>query len=235
LRRDWGILRATGGVLLGAAVSGCSSPPVLPANPTWEDVAPIFRGECNSCHGYTAAQTGASYRFDFFDMTTDTCGDAVMALDKGLFLAGSALVAKDVKTDVVPQGGAQWPRMPPQPSPALPDWERNAIEAWAGQPVKGSPPPGNRPPTLDLYDYPATADKTLTFTAVLSDPDDNAALGVIEVNGLATLQMNRTGSFAVSFDSSSWPTGPQSVKVVLCDGWAKAEYYLSTVQIAHKP
>jgi hypothetical protein len=234
LKRDWGILRATGGVLLGAAMNGCSSAPVEPVNPTWEDVAPIFRGECNSCHGYTAAQTGASYRFDFFDVTTTVCGDAASSLDSGLYLAGSALVARDIKTDVVPQGSAEWPRMPPQPSPALPDWERDALERYATQPVKGTPPADNLPPTLELYGYPATADKSLAFTAVLSDPNDDAALGVIEVNGL-WFHMNRTGSFSVNYDSSSWPTGPQPVHVVLCDGWTKAEYELSTVQITHKP
>ena len=48
---------------------GCSSTPAEPSDPAWADVAPIFRGECNSCHGWNAGQTGGGYRFDFFDVT----------------------------------------------------------------------------------------------------------------------------------------------------------------------
>lgn len=231
-------MRAT--LLAGACLAtsagtvGCSSPPAEPLNPGWADVAPIFRGECNSCHGWTAKDTGSSYRFDFFDVTTDVCGDAALALDRGVILAGKTLAANQIETDVLPRGGAAWARMPPQPSPALPDWERDTVERWAAQPVKGAAPSGNRPPTLALAGYPASADKMLAFTVALQDPDDDAALGVIEVNGLAFL-MNRTGSFAVSFDSSSWPAGPQPVTAIVCDGWARAQYDLRSVQIAHAP
>jgi hypothetical protein len=215
-----------------SAAGGCSSTPVEPASPAWSDVAPIFRGECNSCHGWTAKETGGSYRFDFFDVTADVCGDAALALDRAVILAGATVAANQIKADVVTKSGAQWPRMPPQPSPALPSWERDTIERWTAQPVKGAPPTGNSPPTIDLSAYPATADETVGFTVVLSDPDDDAAVGVIEANGTAFL-MNRTGSFAVRFDSSSWPAGAQPIKAVVCDGWNKAEYQLGSVQIAH--
>jgi hypothetical protein len=223
----------------------CSSTPTEPQTPTWADVAPIFRGECNGCHGWNAAQTGAGERFDFFDV--DVCGDAALAIapectletlmsgecSPNVILAGSPLATPSIETDVVAQGGAAWPRMPPQPSPALPDWERGTIERWAAQPVKGPAPPGNQPPTITVEGYPATADAQLAFTAILEDPDDEAAIGIIEVNGLG-FPMNRTGSFAVSFDSSSWPPGPQPVKVVLCDGWvANTTPNLGTVQIEH--
>ena len=53
-----------------------------------------------------------------------------------------------------------------------------------------------------------------------------------EVNGFGFL-MNRTGSFAVDFDSSSWPAGPQDVTAVLCDGWTNTRIDLGTVQIKH--
>jgi hypothetical protein len=226
--------RATGLLSLAAAaaaLAGCSEPPVEPAEPAWADVAPIFRGECNSCHGWTAKQTGGSYRFDFFQMSAETCGDAALALDSGVILAGNALAAGQIAADVQKQGSSSWARMPPPPSPALPDWERSTVERWAANPIQGTEPKGNRPPTLDLSSYSAKADRTFSFTTVLEDPDGDAALGVIEVNGLAFL-MNRTGSFTVSFDSSSWPNGSQDVKMVVCDGWAKGEYH-DSVQIAH--
>jgi hypothetical protein len=214
-----------------AAGLGCSATPTEPQTPTWADVAPIFRGECNSCHGWTAGQTGAGYRFDFFDVSA--CGEAALAIGQGVILAGSPVAAPQIEMDLVPQGSAAWPRMPPEPSPALPDWEVGALQRWAAQAIAGPAPPGNRPPTLSVEGYPTTAGAELAFTAILQDPDDDSAIGVIEVNGYAFL-MNRTGSFAVRFDSSSWPPGPQPVKAVLCDGWvASTTPNLGTVQVKH--
>ena len=126
-----------------------------------------------------------------------------------------------------------WPRMPPQPSPALPKWEHDTLERWAARPVKGPPPSDNRAPTITVSDFPAIAGAELAFTAVLDDPDGDSALGVIEVNGFGFL-MNRSGAFSVSFPSSSWPVGPQVVKAVLCDGWSSTstvEIPLGTVQV----
>lgn len=227
----------------------CNSTPTEPQNPTWADVAPIFRGECNSCHGWNATQTGSGERFDFFDV--DVCGHAVLAVAPGCTLAtlasgdcipnvlfaGSPLAAASIKTDVVAMGGAAWPRMPPQPSPALPGWERDTIERWATQPagvppVKGPPPPGNLPPNITVEGYPATASNQLAFTAILEDPDDDAAIGIIEVNGWG-FPMNRTGSWAVNFDTSSWPAGSQDLTAVVCDGWNSKTTDLGTVQIKH--
>jgi hypothetical protein len=222
--------------------AGCSLEPTAPAHPTWANVAPILRGECVSCHGWTATDrpanaagvhpenTGGSLRFDFFDLAP--CGDAAQALDANVSLAGSPIVTAQLGTDVLPQNGASWPRMPPQPSLALPDWELETIERWAPQPAKGPPPPGNRPPTIAVDQFPAVVDATLTFTAVIDDPDGDSVLGVIEVGGLAFL-MDRPGSFAVSLDSTSWPSGPMRPIAVLCDGWVSQSYDLGPVQIQH--
>ena len=173
---------------------GCSSTPAEPENPAWADVAPIFRGECNGCHGWNAGQTGAGFRFDFFDVTSDVCGDAALALGNGVILAGSPLAAPHIAADVVTQPGATWPRMPPQPSPALPKWERDTLERWAAQPVKGPPPPDNRAPTITVSDFPVHRWKRARLHGGLADPDGDSALGVIEVNGFGFL-MNRPGSF----------------------------------------
>jgi hypothetical protein len=229
--------RASAGLAVTAIFVGlaCDSPPAEPEDPAWADVAPIFRGECNSCHGWTAGQTGSGYRFDFFDVTAAVCGDAALALGTGVLLAGSPAAAPLIETDVVAQGGEMWPRMPPQPSPALPDWERDTIERWTARPVKGPPPPGNRAPVITVSDFPATAGAALAFTAVIDDPDGDSVLGVIEVNGLAFL-MNRSGSFDVSFASATWPSGPQDVQAVLCDGWGPAsiaQIPLGAVQVKH--
>jgi hypothetical protein len=217
------------------AATGCSSTPTEPLNPGWADVAPIFRGECNGCHGWTAPTTGSGYRFDFFEATKEVCGDAALAMESGVILAGSPAAAPQIQTDLLTQPGAQWPRMPPQPSPALPDWERDALERWTVLPIKGPPPPGNRAPNISVGGFPTAANAQLSFTAIIDDPDGDSTIGVIEVNGLAFL-MGRPGSFDVQFDSSTWPVGPQSVSAVLCDGWSSASIAtipLGSVQIQH--
>ena len=77
-------------------VVACESTPAEPQNPAWADVAPIFRGECNGCHGWNAGQTGGGYRFDFFDVTESVCGKAARALGTELALAGSPLAPDGV-------------------------------------------------------------------------------------------------------------------------------------------
>jgi len=231
-----GLLVSVVSVVFGLMAGvGCSSTPVEPENPAWADVAPIFRGECNGCHGWNAGKTGGGYRFDFFDATPAVCGDAALALGTGAILTGSSLAPPQIVVDVVAQQGAMWARMPPQPSPALPGWERDTLQRWAARPVKGPPPPDNRAPTITVGNFPATAGAELAFTAVIDDPDADSVLGVIEVNGFGFL-MNRPGSFSVSFPSSTWPAGPHEVKAVLCDGWGAAttvEIPLGTVQVKH--
>jgi hypothetical protein len=232
-RRNLSGLVIFGLIVVGALTGlGCTSPPAEPESPAWADVAPIFRGECNGCHGWNAGQTGGGYRFDFFEVTPEVCGDAALALGTGAILAGSPTAPPKIAADILTQPGVMWPRMPPQPSPALPKWERDTIERWTEQPV-GPPPAGNRPPTIAISNFPATANTELAFTAVIADPDGDSVLGVVEVNGLAFL-MNRPGSFNVSFGSSAWPVGPQDVKAVLCDGWVRpTEVPLGKVQVKH--
>jgi hypothetical protein len=223
-------------LLLGAgavavmAGGACTAPPSAPEHPTWVDVAPILRGECNECHGSTAPTTGALYRFDFYEMNAATCGEAARALPAGTaLLAGAA--APLIKTDITPMVDGH-PRMPPLPAAPLLDWERDTLTRWGAQPAKGSPPPDNHAPTIELGQLPFTVDQQLAFTAVVSDPDGESVIGTIEIGGYAFL-MNRSGSFAVSFDSSQWPPGSQRLTAYLCDGWTNVSYDLGPVQITH--
>jgi hypothetical protein len=233
------------GTLLSLLVAlGCEAPASVPNHPTWADVAPILRGECGNCHGWTASDrpanaagvrsenTGGSYRFDFFDVTPDVCGDAVLALDTTVTLAGSPAATIQIKADLVPQNGARWPRMPPQPSSGLPDWELRTIERWVADPVKGPPPTGNRLPTIKVSQLPSTANGQLAFTAIIDDPDGDPLLGVIKVGDVAFL-MNRQGAFGVGFDTSGWPAGTVHPIAVVCDGWANTTTDLGPIEIKH--
>jgi len=234
---------AVGVGILGILLEGCGAPAV-PAHPAWADVAPIVRGNCVGCHGWTASDrppnaagvhppnTGGGLRLDFYDVTEAVCGDAALAIDPGVPLAGSAGVVPEIAADLVVQPGAQVPRMPPEPYPALQSWELETLERWATDPVKGLPPPGNRPPTIATNRLPATVDQQLTFTAILDDPDGDSVIGVVEVPG-QDLLMNRPGAFDVTFDSSVWPSGPVYPIAVLCDGWTKTTVQLGPILVQH--
>jgi hypothetical protein len=226
------------------AAAACGPTAEAPSHPTWSDVAPVLRGECVSCHGWTASDrpadaagvhppnTGGSLRLDFYDVTSAVCGDAALAIDPTVSLAGSPSVASQIAADVVETAGARWPRMPPQPSPALPSWELDTLARWATAPVKGPPPPTNRPPTITVNQLPAEVDRTLSFTVVIDDPDGDAVVGVIEVGGL-TFLMNRSGSFDVRLDASAWPAGVVHPTAILCDGWARRSTDLGPVTVQH--
>jgi hypothetical protein len=219
--------------LAGALISAaCSPAETVAIQPTWSDVEPIVGGACASCHGPTAKTTGGSYRLDFYEMSTALCGDAALALDAGVILAGTASVPALMGSDIQVAAGARWPKMPPLPAPSLADWELQTIERWAKSPVKGPPPTGNRAPTISTSKLPEVANGTLAFTAVVADPDGDPVVGVVEVAGFAFL-MNRSGTFAVTFDSSKWPAGTVRPTAVLCDGWAPKSYDLGPIQIAH--
>jgi hypothetical protein len=234
---------AVSAAVLAALMAGCESPAV-PAHPAWADVAPIVRGNCVGCHGWTASDrppnaagvhppnTGGDLRLDFYDVTEAVCGDAAAAIDPSVSLAGSAAVAQQIATDLVVQPGAQTPRMPPQPYPPLQSWELQTIERWTSDPVKGPPPPGNRPPTIATNQMPSTVDQQLAFTAILDDPDGDSVIGVVEVPGLEFL-MNRPGSFDIAFDSSDWPPGPIYPIAVLCDGWTSTTVELGPIVVQH--
>ncbi|HEY4184383.1 MAG TPA: hypothetical protein VGP07_04905 [Polyangia bacterium] len=219
---------ASAELFAGAVGSGCDSHDV-PAQPTWADVEPIVRGACLQCHGSNAPISGSSYRFDFYDMTSDVCGDAAAALaGQGLAHSLSALIG----TDVTPPGSGWRARMPPSPAQSLLDWQRETLQRWAAKPQRGLPHGENRRPEIQLSAASAMVDKSLPFSAVVSDPDGEAVAGVLKI-GDAVLAMDRAGTFGGAVDTSAWPNGTQPISAVLCDGWDSVTYELGNVLVNH--
>jgi hypothetical protein len=216
--------------LVLSLAGACTPAPSEPVNPTWADIEPITVGECASCHGPTAAQTGGGYRLDLFDMTKEVCGDAAQALMPGTLLAGGA--APLIGADVTPPTTGGRSRMPPAPGPSLTDWERGALQRWAVQPSKGPPPQNNQPPTIEFGQLPAVADNRLQFTLVTRDPDNDPVVGVLEIANVV-YAMDRSGAFSVDLDTSTWPSGPQNLNAVLCDGWTNVTIHLGPISITH--
>jgi len=153
--------------LLLALMLACSEAPPVPEHPTWADVEPILRGQCNHCHGATAETTGSAaaitglsggavYRLDFFDINDGACGAAAVAISPSTAARNAASLMRESVASV----NGNRPRMPPAPAPLLSQWEREVIDRWTRMPppAKGGPPWTNRMPRLQIYNFPATAD-----------------------------------------------------------------------------
>ena len=222
--RNW--LAARTGVLSVAVAAGlaqlaaCRSSPAVPDHPTWSDVEPILRADCLQCHGGSAATTGSLgavvYRFDFYDVTTDVCGDAAAAVPSSPFAAGLAGL---ISMDITSVDGSTRPKMPPAPSPSLADWEWQTLLRWTVDPRKGAYPEGNRPPTIRLTADTRQVDSRFTFSALLEDPDGQSAIGVLTI-GASTLKLDRPGAFSAILDTSGWPPGDVPIAATVCDGWS---------------
>lgn len=223
-------------VLASVLTASCASPPHAPEAPTWADVEPIMRAQCNHCHGATARKTGAVgalvYRFDFYDMTEAMCGEAAAGMENGqgqqMARGWSALI----KSSIVPRDGAR-ARMPPAPAAPLADWQRDTLLRWADQPFppRGAPGRENRRPQIRLS-VPNSANGRLSVIAVVDDPDGESVVGVLKLGGL-TMKMDRAGSFGATLDTSGWPDGRYPFSAVLCDGWGSTSYRLGSVEVLH--
>jgi hypothetical protein len=220
-------------VLVGS--SACVADPEVPTAPSWADVEPILRGSCTHCHGSSARETGSSgtlaYRFDFYDMTPTICGDAAQVLEgQNLARAWAPLI----KADVTSPGSGWRPRMPPAPAESLADWQRETLVHWASQttPPRGEPGHNNGRPDIQLDAASATANKTLNFSAVITDPDGEAVVGILKIGDLS-LNIDRSGAFATTIDTSTWVAGRYPMSAVLCDGWDSVTYDLGAVNITH--
>jgi len=229
---------------LVAMLAGASGTPACePAHPvaehpTWVDVEPILRADCLQCHGgsasLTGSVTGATYRFDFYDLTPEVCGEAASAVDTtalpATVLAGAS--AALIATSITSVDGTTRPRMPPAPSPALADWEWQTILRWTDLPEKGTRPE-NQAPVLRIASLSRSVDRALSYSVIVEDPEGQSAVGVLTI-GSFKLKMNRPGAFAGAIDTSSWPEGEAAVQAVVCDGWTNAAYTLGTIVISHQ-
>jgi hypothetical protein len=206
------------------SLTACGSSPQAVTHPTWRDVEPILRKECANCHGGSAATTGSAlgivYRFDFYDLTSETCGAAAAAMQPARFAAAAA---SQIAFDITSDSASIRPRMPPEPSPWLADWEWQTLLRWTHDPQKGPAPIGNQPPTIRVTSADRHVTGSFTLSVALEDPDGDSAVGVLTV-GDVTLNMDRPGAFAIDIDASQWPLGPMPVSATLCDGWRQATY-----------
>ena len=191
------------------ALASCGSPPPeVPAHPTWGDVEPILRKECTSCHGGTAPRTGSAlgvtYRFDFFDLTAASCGDAATAVSGPDSPRRRRLRSHSTLRPTAPQFV---PRCRPPGSLAGGLGVANAV-ALVPRPAEGNAaarePPANPPGHI----LRANGQEPVHALGRLEDPDDDSVVGVLTI-GDVTLRMDRPGPFSILIDGSQWPAGPR--------------------------
>lgn len=212
----------------------CDGAPTVPEEPTWADVEPILRAQCNHCHGASARKTGSAgalvYRFDFYDMTDAVCGEAAQALDGGPTMARGW--APLIRSSVSAKNGGR-SRMPPAPANPLADWERKTLVRWADQPFpsRGGPRANNRRPQIRIS-APKVANTRLAFAAVVDDADGESVVGVLKVAN-TVLKMDRAGSFSTTLETGGWAPGRYPITAVLCDGWGSSTYRLGAVEVLH--
>jgi hypothetical protein len=228
--------RATFVPVLGLLAAACELSPRAPQEPTWADVEPILRAQCNHCHGSTARRTASKgalvYRLDFYDVTEASCGEAAEAMEgtsgEGMARGWASLI----KESITPSAGGR-ARMPPAPTSPLADWERKTLLRWAEQPfpTRGLPPAGNGRPHISLR-APRFANGKLPIHVVVEDPDGEAVVGVVKV-GSVTLRMDRAGAFSATVDTSEWPEGRYPINAVVCDGWGSSALRLGVVDVLH--
>jgi len=217
---------------LFVSTAACDAPKA-PDHPTWAEVRPILAGQCLHCHGSTHDDNGGGFRFDFYDMTEETCGDAAQGLGANYPLAKAH--APRIINALSGDAGTGRPLMPPPPAPYIEDWQWQTLQRWweDGAP-KGALPAANQPATLSLSQNASVVDAAWQVRALVQDPDGDPVVGVLKVGGL-TLPMDRPGSFATTVDTSKWPAAMYPVTATLCDGWSKVNYTVSTLEVRHAP
>jgi hypothetical protein len=220
-----------------AALLGACGPGDPPENPTWAEVEPILRAQCTGCHGATATETGSSYRFDFYDMSsTDTapnpCGDAATILSDVTLARGQA--DKIVKAITSVDENVR-PAMPPVPAPYLTDNEAITIMRWTANPIRGDKPASNRPPQISVEGTSVVVDDTMDINLIVSDPEGDPVVGLIKVGDQVLRRMDRSGAFHERFDTSAWPEGTVGLTALVCDGWSLVSADLLEISVQHQP
>jgi hypothetical protein len=164
-----------GAVMLSA---GCDDDRPIPAEPTWvDDVEPILRGNCFSCHG-AGARAAEALRWDFFYDPSDP-----------------TLMQIRVPKDLAATRGqaAKWPiwvtlptaeYMPPPPATRLSSRDVEVLRRFATNPRRGTRA-ANHKPTIAWYPKAPWI--------LVSDADVEQVLGRLTC-GTAEIAIERTGA-----------------------------------------
>jgi len=195
-------IRARVALALWIALSawGCAAEPPAPDRPTWvDDVEPILRGNCFSCHGSTDHR-GDGPRFDVYDPTApayqglgpflEITGAATPGMGGGYLMATKiAIWANRGPTGVA--------LMPPPPATPLSVRDHDVLLKWSRQsPPERGTRASNAKPAVALRGMPRRAGANVEVELVVTDGDHDQVLGRLAC-GPATGIIRTTGTSKV--------------------------------------
>lgn len=154
--------------------TACTSDDVPATLSFQQDIAPILAANCVRCHGVPAIGGATSgFRLDTFDSYVVQSTGPDLA-----FVGGAAMFSPVSAVRVASEDAPMPPRFP------LDDDQIEILTAWAGNPVRGEPRPGNRAPTATLITTSPAAGGLLIELAV-RDADPDLVGGVLRAFGPA--------------------------------------------------
>ncbi len=208
--------------LVAFAFPGCV--PDVPETPSFqEDVLPILAANCVRCHGLPVlGGAPEEFRLDSFANTVVTdglpgagaCGGDTDNPQAEVVICGASQYALLVGARLRNEQRPMPPRFP------LEEYQLDTLARWVKAPVRGSPRPGNHPPTLVVNDITRLGTRVTVRTRV-EDGDHDLVVGTVYVTVAGrdrVVGSVRSGTLDVTWDSTGVPPGAYPLSATLDDG-----------------
>ncbi len=209
----------------------------VPETPSFQEhVLPILAANCVRCHGVpTLGGAPTEFRLDSFENTfvsdgisppQGTCGvtdDPTQAT----VICGARQYALLIGSRLRNEKRPMPPRFP------LEEDQIDTLTRWVKKPERGSPHPGNQPPTL-VVDAISRTGSRIDLEVRVDDPDRDLVVGTLFalVDGNRRLVGGvRSGRVLVAWEVASVPTGSYPLIAELDDGSEVYPLKLGTVEV----